>query len=564
MEERKDRHRLPSHHERRYMNRRTATAALGTGAETGISVVNYPVEPQEDRAEGRWHQEDNQLVVSAEGDNPMQMWTTLALTLADRRTFDDVLTRRRLNETDVLNMLNDGKTVLHDMRNVGWLPDDVNSYDDLREEFLSAANDLGKMTQKYYEDGDDDLRSRITRYALGLAGAMTQLLDLADIDLVRVVKFPEFSRRFTDDRRDELFRSLALGTAIASNYGHHVSYRQLFEKRTEKRRQAFNPTIDATDPWARPIGSWVLAGEFSGKTHAVAEALHEQFNALDPHEDAPELAIRTTVRTEPTRRQIAETARRMLSAKGLMLTPRATSVLHGLARTPFDVADALHHLAGDNDDRRVDAAEIRYALAQLDAARLLRGFDGRRTTPRRLVSALLSADRPLEPAELDDFADVSSRSRRDHLDDLEALGLIQNDDHGVRLCLSFRDVASDDSERYSNVWPAFVDGDPDLRPTVHAAAKVLRVGRQHHGPGDDIDDPRWPFTGVTDPPDPRELCQPWPWLDHVLPAMWGVRVRPRYRDDPHVAPPLETWDIEAGPPLEQTAVTNVGETMSSG
>ncbi len=558
-----DRHRLPSHHEQRYMTRRTAAAALGTGLETGFSVVNYPVEPQADRAEGRWHHEDGRLVVSAEGDNPMQMWTTLALTLADRRTFDQVLTRRRLDESNILDMLTDGQTILRDMRNIGWLPDDVNSYDDLREEFLDAANDLGKQTRKYHEDGDDDRRSSITRDALGLAGAMTQLLDLADVDLVRIVKFPEFSRRFTDDRRDELFRSLAVGTAISSNYGHHVSYRQLFEERTEKRRQAFNPTIDATDPWARPIGSWVLAGDFAGRADTVAEALHEQFNGLDPHEDAPELAIRTTVRTDPTRRQVAETARRMLSAKGLNLTPQATSMLHGLARTPFDVADALHHLAGENDDRRVDAAEIRYALAQLDADRLLRGFDGRRTTPRKLVSALLLADRPIDPAELDNLADVSSRSRRNHLSDLETSGLVKISDRGVRLRLSFRDIDSDDSERYSDIWPAYIDGDPELRPTVHAAAKVLRVGRKHHGPSDDVDDPGWPYTGVGDPLDLRNLSQPWPWLDHILPALWGVRVRDTYRDNPDVVPPLEIRHIEAGPTLEQTALIDTGAKISS-
>ena len=558
-----DRHRLPSHHEPRYMDRRTAAATLGTGAEAGISVVDYPVDPQEDRAEGRWHHDDDRLVVAAEGDNPMQVWTTLALTLADRRTFDQVLTRRRLDESDVLDMLKDGKIVLRGMRNLGWLPDDVTSYEDLRGAFLSAATDLAELTRRYHETDNDDLRSPITRDALGLAGALTQLLDLADVDLVRVVKLPEFSRRFTEDRRDELFRSLAIGTAIASNYGHHVAYRHLFEDRTEKRQQAFNPTIDAADPWARPIGSWVLAGDFSGKTDAVAEALHEEFSGLDPHDDAPELAIRTTIRTEPTRRQVAETARRMLSTKELKLTPRATSVLHGLARTPFDVADALHHLAGENGDRRVDAAEIRYALAQLAPGRLLRGFDGRRTTPRKLVSALLSADRPLTPAELDDLADVSSRSRRDHLADLEAVGLVENDDRGVRLRLSFRDVAGEHGERYRDVWPAFVDGDPEHRPTVHTAATVLRVGREHHGPGDDIEAFGQLFDEVTDPPDPRELSQPWPWLDHVLPALWGVRVRERYRDDPDVAPPLETWSVEAGPPLEQTPVTEAGSTTQS-
>jgi len=36
---------------------------------------------------------------------------------------------------------------------------------------------------------------------------------------------------------------------------------------------------------------------------------------LDPHDDAPEIAIRSEVRTEPTRRQVEETARRMVATK---------------------------------------------------------------------------------------------------------------------------------------------------------------------------------------------------------------------------------------------------------
>ena len=45
---------------------------------------------------------------------------------------------------------------------------------------------------------------------------------------------------------------------------------------------------------------------------------------------------------------------------------------------------------------------ICYVLAQLEPGRLLHGFDGRQTTPRKLVSTLLEADRPVTSAELDE------------------------------------------------------------------------------------------------------------------------------------------------------------------
>jgi predicted transcriptional regulator len=551
-----DRHRLPPYHETRYMTRRTVSAALGTAIESGVSVVNYPVTPQDDRAEGRWHSEDNHLVVAAEGDNPMQLWTTLALTLADRRTFDRVLTKQRLEEHDVLSMLANGDVVLREMRTIGWLPDKIDSYDDLRDAMLEAATKLAELTGKYAEAEDDELRGPITRNALGLAGSLTHLLDLVDVELTRVVKLPEFSRRFDHDRRDALFRSLAVGSAIGSNYGHHTAYRQLFEGRTDKRRQAFDPTVDAADPWARLIGSWTLVGDFAGQTETVADTLRKQFSGLDPHEDAPEIAIRSEVRTEPTRRQIAETARRMLATKDLRLTPEATSVLHALARTPFDVTNALQYLAGGNDGRRVDAAEIRYALAQLDPGRLLRGFDGRQTTPRNLVSTLLEADRPISGADLDERADVSTRSRRDHLADLVEVGLVDKTERGYRLALSFSDINGANNERYTDVWPALV-ADPDKKPTVHVAAKVLRIGREHHGPGDPVETVGWPYTGVTDPPDLRELSAPRPYLDDVLPALWSVRERSEYAMDSGVVPAPNTALLYAGPSIDQTALQDV-------
>lgn len=555
--DRPDRHRLPTPHERRYMDRSTAAAAFGSAVDGGVNLLNYPIDPQEDRAEGRWYAEDGRLVVSAEGDNPMSLWVTLALTLASPRTFDRVLTRDRLDEHGVLSMLDDARTIPRDMRQIGWLGEDVTGYDDLRQTLLDAAADLEDRTGDLADIDDDEkrlaLRTDILKDALGLAGSVTHLLDLADVDLVRLVRLPEFSRRFDNDRAAALWKTIAVGSTIGSRYGHHAAYRQLFEDREGKRRQAFEPTVDAADPVARPVGSWVLAGDFAGRTDAVADGIREAFDGFDPHEDAPEIQVRTTVRTEPTRRQVAETARRVLDAKDLRVTPEAVSVLHGLARTPLDVADALHALAGENDGRRIDAAEVRYALGTVAPSRLLRGFDGRKTTPRRLISALLRADAPIRGDELDELADVSTRSRREHLADLLELELVEETDAGYRLALSFGDTDGEHGERYTDRWPTWV-ADPTVSPPIHAAAKALRVGREHHGPGDPLTSPGWPYTGVTDPPDLRELSTPWPWLDAVLPALWGVRTADVYADDPEVVPPSTTRTVAAGPTVEQAPI----------
>jgi hypothetical protein len=514
-------------------------------------VVDYPIEKQSDRAEGRWHYDDETLVVTAEGDNPMQVWSTFALAMCDPRTFDQALTKQRLEEHNVIEMLSNGEDVLRGMRNIGWLPESVDTYSDLRKSLLDAGVTLGKLTQKYASQDDDSLRGAITRDALGLAGTLTQLLDLAGIDLTRVVKLPEFSRRFGGSRYNELFKSLAIGSTIGSRYNHHVPYRHLFETRPSKRQQAFDMTVDAANPVASLIGSWTLVGDFAGKTAAVADALRSQFTSLKPHDDAPEIVVKAAVRTEPTRRQVAVTASKMLKSKDLRLTPEATSVLHSLAQTPFDVADALERLAGNNEGRRIDAAEVRYALAQLTTDRLLRGFDGRCTTPRKLVSTLLTADRPLTGTALDEQAGVSSRSRRDHLTDLVTVGLVEETEAGYRLALSFSAVEGKHDERYTDVWPALV-ASPE-RPTAHVAAKVLRISRSHHGPGDPIEQLGWPYTGVDDPPDLRDLSRPHVYLDTLLPELWGIYDRDEYENDPEVVP-TEMMYAEAGPSVTQTAI----------
>jgi len=530
-----DRVRLPNLHEVRYLDRYTGAATLGTAEEGTISVVDYPVEPQSDRAEGRWRAEEDRLVISVEADNPMQVWTTLALTLADYRTFDRVLTEERLEDHDILAMLKDGKSVLRGMRTIGWLPDDVGSYEDLVDAARGAAEELGELTREYRESDDDALRSTITRHALGLAGSLTQLCDLADVEVVRLIKFPEFSRRFDEDRSRALFRSLALGAAVGSAYGHHTVYRHLFEDRPDKRAQAFDPTVDAANPTARLGGSFVLAGDFAGKTDQVADDVEAAFSGLDPHDDAPEIRLRSELHTSPTRRQVAETARRVLRMRDLEPTPVAVSLLHGLAHTPFDVADALARLDDGNGGRDVDVREIRYALTQLDPGRLLRGYDGRCTTPRKLLAALLDATVPLTEGALADAAGVSLESLWEHLADLEALRLVERtDDDRLELVLSDRD-------EYTDRTPWWVE--PPHRPDVRAAARGLTVART------DVTDAGWPYDRPTNPPDLREVHHAEPWIEDLAPALWGLEGRDEYRDQEL---DRRRRSIAAGPPISQT------------
>jgi DNA-binding transcriptional ArsR family regulator len=246
----------------------------------------------------------------------------------------------------------------------------------------------------------------------------------------------------------------------------------------------------------------------------------------------------------------------MLATKDLELTPEAISLLHALARTPFDVADALERLANDNGGREVDIAEVRYALAQLNASRLLRGYDDRCTTPRKLLSALLDATTPLTRPALAEAAGVSQRSLTEHLGDLDAVGLVETTDDGrYELALSNQDP---DRDRYANRTPYWV-ADPTVTPEWRAAARAVRIGRRHHASGGPVDAPGWPYEGPRDPPDLRELQYAEPWLQDLAGALWGLAEREAAGDC--VSEPIE---ITAGPTVGQTslqAATGAGEVI---
>jgi len=472
--------------------------------------------------------------------------------LAADRTFQEVLTRKRLEEHDVVEMLDDAPAIIHSMRNLGWIDDTVDSYPDLKKTLRDAADELRTLSGNAVTD--DSLRGQTLKHALGLAGVITHLLDLVDIELVRVLKLPDFTKRFNarGSRATAIWKTIAIGTAIGARYGHHVAYRQLFETREQKRDQAFDVTVDAADPTALDIGSWALIGDFAGQLEAVKDGLTEAFADLEPHEDAPPIQIEDTIQTQPTRRQVAVVASQTLAWKGLTPTDEAVSLLHGLCRSLGDVRDALAHLGGTNDGRRIDAAEVRYALAQLDAHRLLRGFTPSTTTPRNLVAALLRADAPLQKSTLDTKAGVSAPSRRTYLSDLITTGLVTETDDGIRLALSFDGTGDGEyDERLTDRYPTLVSHAD--HPAVHMAAKVLQIGRDHHGPDGPATDVGWPYGTAAPPPDLRELDQPAVYLDSVLPALWGIAMEETYRDQTALRPSPKTT-VTAGPAQRQSAL----------
>jgi hypothetical protein len=484
------RHRLPNYHDVHYLGRREAIPAAETPPSGGVSVTNYPVAARSDRASDGWSYDADadRLTVSVEYDNPMQWSVGLAVAFTDRRTFTHVLNEDRLTDSEVASFVDDAADYLRRTRCLGHLADDLEDVHEYAAALQDARDDLreltGKLRRDDYADEFDEAKFRglITREARGLAGTVAHLLDLAGVELVAEVRFPEFTRRFDDERVGTFLDYFAPTAVLLSRYGNHVAYRHLFESRPDKREQVLEPTIDAADPFGESIVSWSLVGDFGSEErhHRFVEKLRQRLSARDDvHDDAPEFSVRVPVRADAGRAEYAAVARRMLASKNLTATRRAVSILQAFTVTPYDAADALHNLGVETKapGREVRPAELRYALAHLDPSRLAPGVS---RTPTRALSALLAADRPLTQTALAEAADVSTRSLRDHLPDLVAVGLVVELPEGYRL-----DLALDtDGERleygYVPVYTA-VGHDDHSGPEDRAARRALRQAAHEHG-----------------------------------------------------------------------------------
>ena len=498
-----------------------------------IALVDAPTtelkrrDGQEDfRAMGwSYDDDDGDLVVAAKYTNPMQYWTCIARALTSTWTWDRVLTEDVL--ADIFSKYS--LRILRDARNIGGLSED--RYDDpaaFIEYYQQQEQRLCDLTRSWYHGDYDDankMRSEITRLAKGLSGSVAQLLDLADIDLIREVRLPEFSRNWSDkQRRQTLVRTLAHSAAIESLYGHFVAYRQLYEQRDSHRKAAMDPEVDARNPLGELIGSLVVVGP------GVPDLENELRSALrspgELHDDAPEIAVQIPIRTSAPRSVIARTVRRMCDRKGIDATREAVSLFDGFLATSYDVARAIHDgLEREGRRREIHVDEVRRALAHLDPDRLLANADVK-PTMQKALSVLLGADRPLSGAEIAHRAGITPESFRKNREGFVLADLLREVPDGWRLSLSFAD------ERYNrDVLPWFFVDDPDSQP--HFSSLDLRVTRDvlcelsisivddpaRFGDSDDV-----LYRAFVGRPDGwarglEGLCDEWPWFRSILPLV---------------------------------------------
>jgi hypothetical protein len=515
-----DRYRLPHHHQVRSAARHRYAAAAGAATDSGITLVDHPIPEKDDRGEPHWYydHEHDRLLVGAEYDNPMKGWVCIALALADPRTFRHVLTLERFEAGKLGDMLANHTDLLRNSRCLGYLKDANATAEDYTDALLDAAEDLRDLTKDWYHDNYEDptqFRATILREAHGLAGTMIHLLDLADVDLVREFRLPNFARDYDESDRHDFAETIATGASIQSRYREFAAYRQLFEEREDKRESAIPPHVDADDPFGECIGSFVLVGK---SVTSLADPLRRRLANQEIHDDAPEFAVHVPVEVADERQYTAQTVQLMCDQKSIRPTRAAISLLAALTGTPYDVAKALHNLGSETKapgrDIRLD--EVRYALSALDTDHILPEMS--KPALSKIVHALLATNEPLTQSALADRAGVSARSVRNHTERLAAFDFIRETDEGWRFALPFHT----DEERGEDILPWFVATAEDdeqeqeqatlVRDVLAKAVYDLLDPGRYADPDDPIAGALFVEPGKRIP----ALREAWDWLDPWL------------------------------------------------
>lgn len=529
-----------------YLDRPSYEGARMAAASGEIALVDAPVErlqrrdgDRDCRVPGWSYDEDaGDLVAAATYTNPMQYWTCIARALASTWTWNRVLTEDVLAEIFATH----SRRILRDARNIGGLSED--RYEDpaafiaYYQNLEATLCDLTQQWRRGEYDSAEGIRSEITQLAKGVSGSIAQLLDLADIGLVREVRLPAFSRNWSDaHRRQALVRTLAHSCSIESVYGHFVVHRQLYEQRDGHREAAMDPNVDAYDPLAELVGSIVVVGP--GVSNLEDELRAALRSPGELHDNAPEIAVRIPVRTTASRSVIARTVRRMCERKQLTATREPVSLFDGFVATSYDVARAIHRgLTTDDHPREIRIDEVRRALAHLDPDRLLPTADVN-PTMRKALSVLLGAEQPLSEVELARRADITTQSFRDNREGFVVIDLLRETPEGWRLSLSFADERYDEQDGLPWLFVDEPDGLPefpsvDLRQpfdVLFELATSLVEDPQRFGDPDDV--VCWAFMppDATDPTVDSDavvdhhraaleaFCEEWPWLGGVFPLI---------------------------------------------
>jgi hypothetical protein len=501
-------------------------AAAGSAPENGgMAVVDRPMEKRTKRngdEDGRvpwWGYDEgrDEVLVSYEWHGPRAGMVCNVRALLSDPAFEEIFTVDALDgEAGSLSGLLDGNEwALRALRQLGYLKSGMDAAE-YRDALLEARDDLVRMTSDIEREKDQpELYATILRLGHGLSTIAADLYDLLGIHVVREISIPHFNRDYwgRPERIRGLLKFLSMRMTQSSRYGEYSAWRVLCEPRPEKRQVIGDgPTVDAADPRGTVQGSWVIIGKGVSKLQPELEHLDQQ--GIDLQEDEPGFQpfVLDFVLEDRRRKPIERAAKRMLSQRGLKPTEEAIAILEAFCGDAYDVTEAIAALEGESRPRQVRIDELKYALSQLDVDRIMPDIA---PTKRKTLKALLCADRPLNQTEIADRGGFSTRSFRDHRDELQAFDIIeQTDDGKYRLTISYR------GEDYR--VPDVVDDSLSATQDVlwEAAYKIIDEPERFG----DLEDPQ--LRGLFWPIDFEQLGRDWPEIEPWISIGAGLASNP--------------------------------------
>lgn len=518
-------------------------AAVSASESRHIALCDAPVDRFDlpsDRA-FNYDPDREEVVVAVEADDLMAKTAVrLCAALTSDLMFNQVLTQERLDDggVDLGGFRVRNPYVLQKGPCMGYLAFEDAHGAGLRRRLREERQEILEATS-YLRDENGDLRpdvaEEILRRCHGLLGTVTHILDQLDIDLVRVLRVPEYRRNWMNKAAAQgLVTFLAKAVPIASKYGLYNAHRILYEPDEEAREDALGaPRVD--DPHGEHIGGWVLRGNgISDLEGDLRRRLDEPLPLQEDGENFAEFRVPIDVKQAWRREAIANVASRLGAMKSLQETRTIVSVLQAFLGSLRDASTALYRLGEEKKDpgREMDLADLRWGLSCLEPERILPDVGAANSsTASKVVHALLAADAPLSTSALADEAGVSTQSVRDNAELLEALGLAECEDQGKGKATLWRLKFTFTSERAGE--PVVPDPVPDgetasVSDFAGAVENALRAFGVEVLDDRELWETLWPGGAGADPVEVAEAVDErcpelLPWLEVVL-ALQGHEV----------------------------------------
>mgnify|MGYP002762310504 FL=1 len=462
-----------------------------------------------------YREDRDEVVVGAQFHTPLQLSVSMVRALLGKPAVEQVLTADRLDGDGDLEALLDGmKDVLRRKSCLGWLKNEytgegyrsrlITERDKLLDK-CKTKREMDKQRQRgepeYDHGAYTTLCAEIMKLSHGLIGTATAIYDYLGIDLHRTIRIPGEGYHNLDDgepgvaatsaSKAGLCKWLVRAGTISSKIGAYRQSRIQFEDRKQLREAVGEaPDLARSEAIGSHIGSWSIVGHAVENLSSDIETAFENPDryGYEYQTDEPNYAdwlVNIPITTEFDRATAHRVVSRMLDHRQLSDTRIAVSLLHAFTESPHDVAYGLYYGLSSEDGREIRVDEVRRALGQLPAQRILPTSDNA-STKSKAVHALLSASEPLTQSELCDRAGISAASFAgwgeldSHRDELEAFGLIRETDAGWVVALPYHrgstdNMADADELNIGLPWYAITDSWHQQPDAGHREASVQGV-----------------------------------------------------------------------------------------